>query len=273
MMSTIDFPESNPQVRAAWNANAAYWDDWMGEGNRFVEALVWPATMRLLDVQPGQRILDVACGNGLYARKLAALGAQVVAFDLAEEMIVRARARTAEYIDRIDYRVLDATDERALLSLGERQFDAAICPMAIMDMAEITPLMRTMGSLLRPGGRFVFAVMHPCFNHWRTMLMGEQTEQAGRIVDVYSIKVSGYLTPMQQPGEALRGQPELHLYFHRPLHMLLGAAFSAGLVMDGLEEPAFAPDEPAGRTPLSWGGKFSEFPPALVARLKTRSDE
>ncbi len=42
----------------------------MGEGNDFVEVLIWPATLRLLALQPGQRILDIACGNGLRASSL-----------------------------------------------------------------------------------------------------------------------------------------------------------------------------------------------------------
>ena len=42
-----------------------------------------------------------------------------------------------------------------------------------------------------------------------------------------------------QRGEGIVGQPEPHIYFHRPLNELLGVCFQAGFVMDGIEEPAF----------------------------------
>ena len=50
----------------AWDANAQVWDARMGdEGNDFFNVLCWPAIASFLDPQPGQRILDIACGNGL----------------------------------------------------------------------------------------------------------------------------------------------------------------------------------------------------------------
>jgi len=67
MKENNDVQSSNEETRQAWDANAAYWDEKMGEGNDFVNLLEWPATLRLLDPQPGQRILDIATGNGLTA--------------------------------------------------------------------------------------------------------------------------------------------------------------------------------------------------------------
>ena len=268
-----DLEQANEEIRAAWNQNAAFWDTRMGEGNDFVEVLEWPAIERLLALRPGERILDVACGNGLTSRRMAAMGAQVVAFDFAEEMIAHAIERTAQsgtagYAGRIQYRVLDATDEAALLALGEGQFDAALCNMALFDMAEIGPLVRALPRLLRPGGRFVFSVLHPCFNSPHMALVGEMEDREGDVVTVYSVKVLRYITPTVTHAAAIRGQPKLQLVIHRPLQVLFGTFFEAGFVLDGLEERAFPPGHPSGREPLSWGGKFSEIPPVLVARMR-----
>lgn len=248
--------------------NAAFWDERMGEGNDFVDVLIWPAVGRLLALQPGERVLDIACGNGLTSRRLAALGAEVTGIDFAEEMIAHACRRTGEHSERINYLILDATDEAALLTLGVGSFDAALCNMALFDMAEIAPVMRALSRLLRPGGRFVFSVIHPCFNSAHVVHVGELEDKEGDIVTVYSVKVYSYMTPTIARGAAMHGQPEPQLYFHRPLQTLLGACFQAGFILDGLEERAFPPDHPQGSTPLSWGGNFSEIPPVLVARAR-----
>jgi 2-polyprenyl-3-methyl-5-hydroxy-6-metoxy-1,4-benzoquinol methylase len=267
-MAMDDLQRANEETRQVWNENAAFWDERMGEGNDWVEVLIWPATERLLDLQPGEHVLDIACGNGLTSRRLANMGAEVVAFDFAADMIAHARARTEEFAGRISYSVLDATDGAALLALGEGQFDAALCSMALFDMAEIEPLMRALARLLRPGGRFVFSMLHPCFNSAHIAHVAEMEDREGEIVTVYSVKVFGYITPTMARGVAIPGQPKPQLYFHRPLQVLLGAAFDAGFVLDGLEERAFPPDHPPGGNPLSWGAKFCEIPPVLVARVR-----
>jgi 2-polyprenyl-3-methyl-5-hydroxy-6-metoxy-1,4-benzoquinol methylase len=265
---TTDRQRANEETREAWDRNAAFWDERMGEGNDFVTVLVWPATERLLAPAHGERILDVACGNGLTSRRLAAMGVEVVAFDFSEEMIAHARQRTAQEAGGITYHVLDASDELALLALGEGRFDAALCNMALFDMAEIEPLFRALARLLRPGGRFVFSVIHPCFNNPHTVQVAEMEDREGEIVTVYSVKVTGYMSSSVSRGVAIAGQPRPQLYFHRPLQVLLGAGFEAGFVLDGLEERAFPPDHPRGVNPLAWGGAFSEIPPVLVARMR-----
>jgi hypothetical protein len=52
-----------------------------------------------------------------------AIKAEIIAFDSAEEMIAHACNRTTEHVGRIRYHVVDATDEVALLALGQRQSD------------------------------------------------------------------------------------------------------------------------------------------------------
>jgi 2-polyprenyl-3-methyl-5-hydroxy-6-metoxy-1,4-benzoquinol methylase len=267
-VTTEDLRRANEETRDAWQQNAAYWDNHIGEGNDFVEVLIWPATERLLQLRHGERVLDVGCGNGLYARRLAALGADVVAFDFSSELIARAQARTTAHAERIEYLVLDATDEAALLALGERRFDAAICQMALFDIADVQPLMRALVRLLRPGGRFVFSVIHPCFNSPDMTFVAEMEDRDGDIVTVYSVKVFNYITPRISQAAAIRGQPKPQLIFHRPLQALLGAGFDVGFVLDGLEERAFPPNHPVGRNPLGWGANFSEIPPVLVARMR-----
>jgi 2-polyprenyl-3-methyl-5-hydroxy-6-metoxy-1,4-benzoquinol methylase len=258
------------ESRAIWNAKAAFWDERMSEGNAFQRVLVGPATERLLALHDGELVLDVACGNGVMARRLAALGARIVACDFSEAFVELAMARTpAELGERIEYRVADATDEQQLLSLGEGRFDAAVCNMALMDMATIEPLLRAAHRLLKPDGRFVFCVTHPCFNTPDHRKLLEEEDRDGRLVVTASINIPHYLRASVSKGSGMPGEPEPHYYFHRSLTDLLSACFQAGFVLDGLEEPSFT-------TPLqselllNWG-QFPDIPPVLAVRLRPRT--
>ncbi len=255
------------EVQEIWNENAAFWDDTMGEGNDFQRLLIGPAQERLLAIQPGEWVLDIACGNGNFARRLAELGAQVVAFDFSATFIARAQARTTAHAECIEYRVLDAADRTGLLALGRRRFDVAVCTMALMDMAEIDPLLESLPFLLKPGGRFVFSIMHPCFNSLGARCrVVEEEDCEGELVTRYGLKISAYITPTTGKGLGIIGQPRPHHYFHRPLSLLFTHCFRAGFVLDGLEEPVFGL-EAKGDRPFSWTN-FKEIPPVLVARMR-----
>jgi len=261
-------PDPNQFSQDAWEGNAEVWDARMGdEGNDFFNVLCWPAIASFLDAKPGQHILDVACGNGLTSRRLASLGARVTAFDFSANLIEKAKARSTNLQSLITYRVVDATDEQALLSLGKHSFDAALSNMALFDIADLEPLFRALPNLLKPNGIFVFSLTHPAFNNASTVHILEEMDDEGEIKTVYSVKTSRYMTHYHARGLALRSQPKPQMYFERPLQYYLNLGFQNGFVLDGFEERAFPPDHPQ-TTPLGWGGRFSEIPPVLVARLR-----
>ncbi len=259
-------PPGVSETQAIWDEKATFWDARMGEGNAFQRVLVGPASERLLRVEPGQRILDVACGNGVFSRRLAQLGAWVVAADFSQTFLDLARAREAEHHDRIEYRLVDATDESQLLALGAGSFDAVVCNMALMDMPVIDPLMRAVAQLLRPAGCFVFSVQHPAFNSNSVQLGMEEEDRDGELVETRYVRVHDYLHVTPGKGAGMPGEPAPHWYFHRPLSELFQAGFRAGLVLDGIEEPAFSAED-ASSVPLSWAN-FTHIPPVLVARMR-----
>ncbi|MFH1524775.1 MAG: class I SAM-dependent methyltransferase [Chloroflexota bacterium] len=257
---------ANEETRDAWDSNAAFWDEKMGEGNDFVNVLQWPAILRLLDPQPAARYLDIACGNGLTSRRLAAIGAKVVAFDFSTELVRIAQTKPNPG-NLIAYQTLDATNEPELLRLGELSFDGALCNMALFDMADIEPLFCVLPKLLKPGSAFIFSICHPAFNNSSCSHVVEEMDYDGRFKTVYSVKISRYMNPYSAHGIAIREQPDPHLYFERPLQYYLNQGFQNGFVLDGFEECAFPSDHPQS-DPLGWGGNFSEIPPVLVARMR-----
>jgi 2-polyprenyl-3-methyl-5-hydroxy-6-metoxy-1,4-benzoquinol methylase len=262
----IDFPELAGESQRIWNHNARWWDARMGEGNDWHDRLIAPTVSRLLDLRAGEQVADLACGNGLFSRAMAQQGARVLACDFSAEFLECARARSHQYGDRIEYRLMDLADADHLATLGSAQLDAAVCNMAIMDMATITPLLQQLFRALRPNGRFVFSILHPCFNTTGTRLIAERDETDFHVN--YAVRVTRYLGIEPEQGIGIVGQPTAHYYFHRPLSVLLSACFAAGFVLDGFEEPP-PHIHSKSATPLSWDN-YTEIPPILVVRLRVK---
>lgn len=259
----IDGP-SHDDVRAAWERLAGFWDEQMEAGATWQRHLIQPAVERLLRLEAGERVLEIACGNGEFARRMEGLGARVLAVDFSEGMLERARAHGGD----IEYRQADATDLGSLQGLGPpRSFDAVVSNMAIMDMESIEPMATAAARLLTPTGRLVFSTLHPAFNSGDARPTVE-LDLDGGVTEVYSVKVSSYGLPSIAKGVAIRGQPVEQWYFHRPLSMILAAFFERGFVLDGLEEPL---DDPERGTPGTPGYVYTQVPGVLVARMTQRA--
>ena len=109
------------------------------------------------DVQ-GIRICDLACGEGYLSRALASRGALVTGVDISRILLRYAREHSNG--QRITY-VLD--DAESLSRLSDASMDAVICHMALMDIPDLTATLSSVRRVLVDHGRFVFAILHPCF--------------------------------------------------------------------------------------------------------------
>ena len=264
----MDIKQLNDEGRELWNRKARFWDALHGErGNEFHRLLVEPSVLQLLRLRAGESVLDVGCGNGALARRLAREGAAVTAIDFSPAMIALARERDEASHTSIDYRVIDATDEAALLLLGARRFDTITCTMSFMDMPTIDPLFAAASQLLKPAGRFVFATMHPAFNSNKPVFLHDKEDRDGVVSEQYALKLRAYLAMPPVKGSGAPGEPTPHYYFHRSLSELLGAAFDAGFVLDALLEPTYEAEESASAASLDWR-RFRQFPPVLSGRLR-----
>ncbi len=110
---------------------------------RFVSDLGSPV-LAMLQPSPGERILDLGCGDGVLTEKIAASGAIVVGVDASEAMVAAARQRG------IDARLANGHSMRF-----EREFDAVFSNAALHWMREPDAVLAAVSRALKPGGRFV----------------------------------------------------------------------------------------------------------------------
>jgi 2-polyprenyl-3-methyl-5-hydroxy-6-metoxy-1,4-benzoquinol methylase len=268
MGDTVNPDDLRDRPSAIWTRIAPWWDAAIGEGNEFQLQLIMPATDRLLAVRPGQRVLDVACGNGNYARRLARAGADVTAFDVAAPFVDAARRRTTPADGRVAYHLADATDEASVLAVGgSHTFDSAVCSMALMDLPTLDPLLRALKTLLKPAAPFVFSLPHPCFNSAHARMTAELINEDGRLEQIYGVTITRYIQPAADLSSGILNQPEPHYLYHRPLSLLISTFAAHGFTLDALEEPTFPAGGASGKNAFSWKSR-PEIPPALVARVR-----
>jgi SAM-dependent methyltransferase len=122
-----------------------------------------PATLALCEPVEGMKILDLGCGEGYCARVLRQRGAStVIGVDLSEKMIELALRREQSEPLGIVYRVGAATD---LSAFDSTTFDLVLAMFLFnyLTIEQMHQTMREVFRVLRPGGKFVFAVPHPLF--------------------------------------------------------------------------------------------------------------
>ena len=128
-----------------------------------VPAIFAPWTDRLLEaaeIQDGDRVLDVACGTGIVARRaasLAGVNGTVVGLDINEEMLAVADETAAEIQASIEWRKGEATD----LPFSDEAFDVVCCQQALQFFDDPEAAVGEMRRVLTPGGRVVLSVWRP----------------------------------------------------------------------------------------------------------------
>jgi ubiquinone/menaquinone biosynthesis C-methylase UbiE len=115
-----------------------------------------PFVLGAARLAPGHRVLDVATGTGISAEAAldaVAPGGSVMATDISQEMVEKARARLSEWRN-----AAVAVEDGQALSFPDASFDAVICSLGLMFFPEPERALAGFHRVLRPGGRAAVSV-------------------------------------------------------------------------------------------------------------------
>jgi ubiquinone/menaquinone biosynthesis C-methylase UbiE len=221
-------PEREKSPPTDWGDVADWYDQLVGEsGSEYHRQVVLPGVLRMLAPQPGQRMIDIACGQGVLCRILQQRGVEMTGVDAARQLILTARQRGPE---TIRYEVADA---RQLEFLPAGSFHSAACVLAIQNINPLTPVFQGVSRLLIDRGRLVIVMMHPCFRGPRETSWGwDETEK------IQYRRIDRYLLPRKAPIVAHPGSTEQTYTwtFHKPIESYVRSLRTAGLLIDAMEE-------------------------------------
>lgn len=212
---------TNASAIEQWNASATReaLDATAADGDFVKRHLANPVLLRMLGDVRGRRVLDAGCGNGYLSRMLAERGARVVGVEPTEVMAAYAAEQEERLRQGVAYVRADLS---RLPDLGE-PFDAVVCSMVLMSIPDWKPAMRACVEALRPGGRFVFALVHPAFEQ----LLGTWRQHGG-------YRVRRYVEEYEIVGPAASD-------FHRPMSHYLNELAALGCRLLEVAEPGLDP--------------------------------
>jgi 23S rRNA-/tRNA-specific pseudouridylate synthase/SAM-dependent methyltransferase len=272
-------PGRGPVADTSWDHVAGWYRSLIDEGRSdHHRMVVIPGVLRLLNPRAGQKIVDLACGEGILCRRLAELDVHAVGIDASPKLITSAteslraqRLRTPpEFLVGDARRLASKAPELA----PARNADSACCVLALMNIDPLTTVFEGVASLLKPGGAFVAVILHPAFRSPGQTAWGWDygDEDQGRgahsrgpgfggnargpkpsQIRQYR-RVDGYLTPGQReivmnPGGVAIGKEAVTTWtFHRPLQTYVRHLAEAGLLIDAVEEwPSIRVSQPGPR--------------------------
>jgi toxoflavin synthase len=183
--------------------------------------------LKLIGELNGKRVVDLACGEGFFTRKLKLRGAEtVVGTDISKEMIALAAAQEAKDPLGIEYRVEDARAMGPSLD-----FDVAVSAWLLVyahDREELAVMCRGLARQLKPGGRFVTLTTNPDLyvfddvdyrKYGFTIRLEDQVHEGATILwtinlDDESIDIENYYLPNEAYASALEEAGFRDVAFH-----------------------------------------------------------
>jgi ubiquinone/menaquinone biosynthesis C-methylase UbiE len=216
----------------SWNKVAPWYSKIVGkEGHYYHEHVVIPGVLRLLNLKNEDTLVDLACGQGILARKIPKIK-KYLGLDLAKELIKEAKDRNHD--NNHEFMVCDLSK---LLRDREEKFDKATIILALQNIEQAENIIGNAATYLKKGGQLVIVINHPSFriprqSGWR---IDEENKQQQRFIN-------RYLSPLKipidmNPSEKNREQnKKITWSFHHSLQDYSQMLFKVGFMIEKIEE-------------------------------------
>jgi ubiquinone/menaquinone biosynthesis C-methylase UbiE len=211
----------------SWEHVAGWYDELLKEEGIYQKELILPNLLRLMEIKKGEAVLDLACGQGFFAREFLKGGARVIGADISRTLIDIARRDSP---GAVRFHVAGA---ESLPFLEPASIDKVAVVLALQNIENTAGVFRECARVLRKNGRLYAVMCHPAFRVPKSSSWGwdEKEKTQYRRIDRYlseaKIKID------MHPGEKLA---QFTLTFHRPLQFYFKALHKAGFAVTALEE-------------------------------------
>ncbi len=224
---------------SGWENSSAWYDRLVGdEGHYYHVHVVLPGVLRLLQLKAGQRLVDVACGQGVLAKALRP-EIDYVGLDAAPSLIKAAKKAQPKR----EFLVQDVSKPWKV----EGTFQAGACILALQNIEHAKEMLLEAGRHIE--GRFVIVLNHPYYRIPRQSMWGMDNKLQYR-------RVNRYMTPMAIP---IQNQGETTVSYHTSLSTLTQWAKEAGFVIEVIEEWC-SPKKSTGHYAAAENRAREEFP-------------
>jgi ubiquinone/menaquinone biosynthesis C-methylase UbiE len=222
------------QKNTSWE-NVAGWYDKLLEGDgTYQKELILPNLLRLMDIKRGEAVLDLACGQGFFAREFAKKGAGVIGADASKTLIAIASENTKNTAGASgSHPAFHVAPADALPFIKNGAMDKTAVVLALQNIDNTNAVLKECSRVIKKGGGLYVVLNHPAFRVPKESSWGwdEKTKVQYRRVDKY-LSESKVAIEMH-PGDK-RGQTTTS--FHRPLQYYFKALSKAGFAVLLMEE-------------------------------------
>lgn len=218
----------NKKPNTSWGKVAAWYDELLEtDPDSYQRNVIAPNLLRLMAIQKGERIADIACGQGYFTEAFSAQGADTVGVDIAPELIQQAMKRSPK---KIQYHTASA---EAMPFLKNGSFDKAAVVLALQNMADPHAALKEVNRILKPKGSLYIVLNHPAFRVLKESSWGwdEKMKVQYRRIDRYISE--SQIKIQMHPGD---NPKEVTLSFHRPLQFYFKMFHKNGFAVVRLEE-------------------------------------
>ena len=222
--------KTSSKDKTSWGGVASWYDDLLKGENTYQKEVILPNLLRMMNIKSGDKIIDIACGQGFFSREFNKLGAVVSGTDISKELIDIANKNSPE---SIKYFVSTAQK----LSFAENaSFDKATIILASQNMESFSTVLSECFRILKPKGELYLVINHPSFRVPQKSDWGydEDRKVQYRFVEQYMSEIMTKID--MNPGEKDPRNKKYTVSFHKPLQNYFRDFKSIGFCVKDLEE-------------------------------------